>query len=278
MDSKPNRVTQEPDEVYHANREFIGSSELRRMEQSPKHFHTAWKGPRDEDSTEAQEIGKFLHSLLLERDITKYVARPVDEKGALVRSNSKEYAAFLAANAGKNPIHPDIYNKAKDALASFQENQMIDGLIRNARIENSVYAIDHHSGLKVKARPDIWGPGFIVDLKSTKTVDNHFERAIFANRYDFQLAHYAETIKQATGEIIKDFYILAFERQAPYGMKLFKIPKIYIDQQAEVRKIYLDEIAACQKVGQFPGFKAEIIEVHRPNFMSATNAFDLEVS
>jgi hypothetical protein len=278
MDAKVNRITQEPDEVYHANREFIGSSELRKMELSPKHFLTAWKGPRDEEATEAQETGKFLHSLLLERDITKYVARPLDEKGSLVRSNSKDYAAFLAANTGKTPIHPDIYNKAKEALAAFSENKMIDGLMKNARIENSVYAIDHASGLKVKARPDVWGPGYIVDLKSTKAIDNHYERTIFSSRFDFQLAHYAETIKQATGELIKDYYILAFERQAPYGMKLFRIPIQYINEQIEIRRVYLEEISVCQKLGQFPGFKAEIVEVHRPAFMNATNAFELEVS
>jgi hypothetical protein len=61
-------------------------------------------------------------------------------------------------------------------------------------------------------------------------------------------------------------------------MKLFRIPIKYINEQIEIRRVYLEEISVCQKLGQFPGFKAEIVEVHRPAFMNATNAFELEVS
>ena len=269
------KIIQENDQIYHGNREFIGSTELRQMELSPKHFFTAWKQLEETKVTEAMEIGSMLHSLLLEQNVDKFVARPLNDKGELVRSNSKEYAAFLAANPGKTPIRPDLHSSLYDALTAFADNKTAMRLIDKANIEQSIYATDHESGMQVKARPDIWGPGYLVDLKSTSVIDKNFEKTIFANRYDFQLAHYAETIRSATGETIKDFYILAFERQAPFGSKIFKIPRFYIDEQAEIRKIYLNEIALCKKMNRWPSYSDQITEIQRPAFLSATNAFSM---
>lgn len=266
---KVNPVMTEPADLYHANREYIGSTELRKSKQSMRHFHEAWKNGGGE-TTDAMDNGTMLHALLLEQDVAKFCARPLNEKGELVRSNSKEYAAFLAANEGKTPIHPTMYNGMENALTAFCENKTAMKMIEKAKHELSVYATCPHTGMKVKCRPDVWGDGFIMDLKSTtKPLDDSYLRTIFTNAFPFQLAHYGETILAATGEIIKDYYILGFEQQAPYASKIYRIPLLYIEEARALRLQWLNEIKVCMEDNKWPMYRDEIITVERPAYMSA---------
>lgn len=268
-------VVQELASRYHSHREFIGSSSLKYMALSPKHFFQAWTAPESEVTSEAMKIGNLLHDLLLEQNVDKYCARPLNEKGELVRSNSKEYAAFLALNPDKTPIHPDLHGNLYNALTAFTENKVAMKMLAGAKIEHSIYATDHESGVKIKARPDIWGPNYLVDLKSTGTLDDSFTRTIFNLQYDFQLAHYAETIKAATGEDIKEFYVIGFERQAPFASRVYRIPREYIEQAKITRRFYLNEIALCIRENAWPSYEQTIIDVVRPKFLEpSTITFD----
>ncbi len=257
-------------EIYHANREYVGSTELKQMSLSPKHFYKAWKGDPTE-ATEAMETGTLLHDLLLEQNVDKYCARPLNEKGELVRSNSKEYAAFLANNVGKTPIRPELHSNLYEALTAFTENKTAMKMLSGARIEHSFYSVDHESGIKVKARPDILGDGYLVDLKTVTGTLENFERTIFNNNFDFQLCHYGEVVE----EKINDYYLIGFE-QKTFASKVFKIPRSYIEEAKAKRRFFLNEIAVCLHENLWPSYEQSIIEVERPKFLdnSMTLAFE----
>jgi PDDEXK-like domain of unknown function (DUF3799) len=262
-----NKVIIEPAEAYHSVKDYISSTPLRQMELSPRHFFEAWTKPSIEPNA-AMENGTLIHSLVLEQDVAKFCARPLDEKGALVRSNSKEYAAFLAANPGKTAIHPDLYNQMNECLTAFCENKTAMKLIDGARIENSVYALDPETGLKIKARPDAWKDGVLIDVKTTgRRLDRFFEKSIFANGYDIQLAHYAECILAATGEIIDTFYVLALEQKAPFSSRVYKIDKRDIESAKSLRRQYLNQISTCIADSTFPSYEDIVIEVVKPTYL-----------
>ena len=240
------------------------------------HFKAAWTGA-EVVPTAAMDNGTLLHELFLEQNIDKYVARPVKENGDLIASNTTIYKEFLAANPDKTPIHPDLFNNIYAALTAFTENKTAMKMLKNTEVEKSAYALDHESGLFIKARPDILGHDYIVDLKTTgKLLDNHFEKSIFSNHYDFQLAHYAETVFEATGKRIKHYYVLAVEQNFPFASKVYRINPQDVEEQKVIRRQYLNEIAVCKAENKFPGYRDEIIDAVKPNFLETNNEISFE--
>lgn len=270
-----NKLITESADIYHSKKEYIGSSSLKKAAISMAHFHAAMS--LEVQKTAAMDNGTLLHELFLEQDIEKYVARPLKEDGSLIASNTTIYKEFLAKNPNKTPIHPDLFNNMYDALTAFADNKTAMKLLKGATIEHSAYAVDHESGLLIKARPDILGTDYIVDLKTTgKILDHHYERTIFSSQYDFQLAHYAETVFATTGQKIKNYYVIAVEQNYPFASKIYKIHSGDIDTQKVIRRQYLNEIAVCKSEGKFPGYRDNIIDLIKPSFLEQETEISFE--
>lgn len=262
-----------PSAEYHSYRDFIGSSSIVKIDESPKHFHHAWQGPA-KDPTAPMIKGTLRHSLLLEQDVSHYVARPLTDKGSLVASNTKDYAAFLAANPGKTPIHPADYDEMYEILTAFCENTRALAMMKRSQIEYSVFAQDPETGLLLKARPDIWGAGYMADLKTTSNV-GAFERQIFQSMYDVRLAHYAKVIEYTTGEMIEEFFFIVVESSAPHCSKIYRMKSADMDAAKAKWRSLVNQVFACTKTGAWPGFADEIHLVEKPKFFAdETISFD----
>lgn len=260
-------------EEYHKEREFIGSSTLITMDESPKHFQHAWKGPA-KDPSAAMIKGTMLHSLLLEQDIANYIGRPLTEKGSLVASNTTQYKEFLAANPGKIPVHPDDISEMETMLNAFCENKRAMAMLKDAKIEHSVFTKDPSTGILMKARPDIWLPGGIIDLKSTTDI-RKFENQIFRDMYDVRLVHYGKALEFQTGEKIKEYYFIAYGQSAPYCSKIFKLRPSDIEKAESKWRILMNQVSVCMKGDIWPGYDDAIQLVTRPRyFEEETITFD----
>lgn len=260
-------VRSEADSAYHKNRDFIGSTELRAMAKSPKHFYDAWKNTEFSEPTPSMVRGSVLHSVLLEQDLSKYVKRPVDDDGKQIAANTKVYKAWLETIGDKIPVNAELYDDLYKALTAFADNKRAMKLIEGAQVEQSVYAQDHESGMYVKARPDIWKDDILIDLKTTEEVDRRFTNRVFDYGYDFQLGHYAETIRASGHNRIKDFYIIAFEAVAPFDLKIFRMDLSDIDAAIKLRQQYLNEISVCARQNKFPGYSDEIETIVKPRYL-----------
>jgi hypothetical protein len=213
------------------------------------------------------EKGTAIHSLLLEQDIWRYVRRPVKADGELVRTNSKEYKEWeMKLEPGQVPVKPEFFDNFEAMLDAFVANKKAMEMLDKAKVEQSIYAKDPVTMLYIKARPDIWGNGFAADLKSCTSMDS-FERNIFAMGYDIQAAHYVETIKAATGEIINEFYFIAYEQYSPFGSQIFKLSESDLNRARQQRHLWLSEVAACMKDNSWPSYSDEIREAIRPAYM-----------
>ena len=271
-----NKVIIEPSDTYHAEKAHVTSTALRKMLLSPAHFNAYMKATKKK-STQSQERGTFFHDILLEQNPKKYAPWPLKSDGSKLPINTPEYKDWFAKlPKGTVPAKPDDYAEMMTILTAFADNKEIMKLYNGAKVENSIYAIDHETGVKIKARPDIWGSGYLVDLKSCGNIDSYFEKSIFQQAYDVQLAHYAETIFNATGEMINDFYIIAFESDAPYASKIFQIdkPSIKIARQ-EVRRL-LNQVKVCTEDQKWPAYSSEIIQVARPAYLEARSEVSFE--
>lgn len=286
----------EPDDVYHSAAGYVSSSPLPELDKSPAHFLEKWNN--GVEPTPAMDRGTFIHKILLEQDIQKYVARPVKEDGSLVRSNSKEYAAFLAANEGKKPIDAKIFDGAFEVLNSACLNSKYVTAFDECEVEVSFYAVDEDTGLPMKARLDQcpkWlvkaietgdyselesrraaGQLYISDVKSATDIFK-FNDQIFKMSYHVRLVHYAEVIRALIkgsagidiGEI-NDLRFMAIESKKPFATRNFRlIPADVAEARIKWRQ-WLNVIAACKSDGDFPALSDEWIDAEKPKYLEDT--------
>jgi hypothetical protein len=251
---------------YHSAKDFVSSTELVEMDVSPRHFFHFWKKHKSE-STEAQTRGTLFHDLLLEQSIEKYVARPLNEKGEMIRSNTKEYAAFLAANPGKTPIHPNDHQELYAALTAFCDNKKAMQILNKSKVEHSIFASDPETGIKLRARPDMFGDGFIADLKTTSNI-RKFDQHVFTLGYDVRIIHYAKCLEFATGQKTKDFLFIAFESSAPFGSMVFRLDPEAVAYAENKWRTLINKLSVCMKTNSWPGFEEDILIAKRPKFLT----------
>lgn len=251
-------------EDYHAL-DAIGSSTLVEMAISPAHFYEKWKRPK-EDPTPQMIRGNLIHSLLLEQDVEKYVPRPLTAKGTLVASNTEEYKNFLAANPGKTPVHPDDHGSMYDMLTAFSKNSRAMAMLKHARIECSVVIQCPITGLYLKARPDVWGTGYLNDLKSVSTM-SRFERQLFELKYEVRMAHYAYVLKIATGEEIEDFFFTPYEANRPFGSRVMQLDYTDVQDAKAEHMALLNQVSSCMKDNSWPCYSDEIEIIRKPSYL-----------
>lgn len=253
----------EPEEVYHGRREYISSSALPYLDTSPAHFNEYMKN--GVEKTDPMERGSFIHKLLLEQDIAKYVPRPLNEDGSLVRSNTKEYKAWLENIGGKTPLDPTLYNDAMAVLTAALQNKKYAKSFEECEKEVSFYAIDDETGLPMKARTDMVEKNFsyILDLKSTSDVLK-FGNQIFYLSYDVRLIHYSEVILRCTGILIDDLRFIAIESKAPYGSINYRLTQGQVAEARMKWRQLMNTISACKADNNWPAFSDEWNEPIKP--------------
>jgi PDDEXK-like uncharacterized protein DUF3799 len=286
----------EPEEQYHSAAGYVSSSPLPELDKSPAHFLEKWNN--GVEATPAMDRGTFIHKILLEQDIAKYVARPVKDDGSLVRSNSKEYAAFLEANVGKKPIDAKIFEGAFDVLNSACQNSKYVAAFNECEAEVSFYAIDELTGLSMKARVDQcpkWlikaietgdfsefqsrkdSEGlYLSDVKSTADIFR-FNDQIFKSFYHVRLVHYTEVVKAVAKQIggfdigdIDDLRFMAIESKRPFATRNFKLkPADVADARIKWRQ-WMNTIAACKADNEFPSLSDGWIAAEKPRFLEDT--------
>lgn len=300
--AKPTKIglfLNEPAEVYHAEAGYISSSPLPYMELSPAHFYSRWNN--GVEPTPEMDNGTFMHSLCLEQDIKRFVARPLDEKGNLVRSNSKEYKAFLAENVGKKAIKPELFNEANQLLDAVCENKPFMEIHGKCKAEVSIYAIDDETGLPLKARLDLMPTWlveaivknditlfsdtgledlFVHDFKSTGRLAA-FKNQIYIMGYDVRLMHYWHAIRCLVKQqfnidlgLPHQLGFTAMEQSAPFGSKNYRLKPFEIREAANKHRQYLNTIAACLDDNSFPSYSDAWTEVERPSYLQLSDDLD----
>lgn len=281
-------------EEYHSTAGFISSSPLPALELSAGHFKQ--KHNNGIEPTPEMDRGTFLHSLCLEQDIERFVARPVDDKGNLVRSNSAAYKEFLANNEGKTPIKPDLFEGAYDVLNSICQNKFYLKVFNESKPEVSFYGVHPETGLPIKARLDfslaalvqaavegnttkiheliMAGGLYIRDLKSVGQIDRVNDQ-IFKMGYVLRLVHYAETVRAAIKHMtqidigrITNLGFIFIEQSAPYATRNFRIKLQDVDNAYRKHELYMNKIKVCMLDNSWPMFDTDTEELaEEPRYM-----------
>jgi hypothetical protein len=235
----------------------LGSTSLKTLAtKTPAHYKHDQTRPRFSD---AFTLGTAAHSLILEQDVSNFVA--VDADNWLTKAAKEAKAAALAA--GQQPLLRKEVEQVKSMRDAVMAHPVARELFTGHKAEQSVFW--QEDGLTLKCRPDAWKPGLLVDLKTTVDANpSTFGKTAHNFGYHQSAAHYIDGVKAATGEELPFKFVL-IEKQAPYLVSVVELDWEAIDYGRQLndraKRIYRE----CSDTGNWPGYPA-VEPVELPNY------------
>jgi hypothetical protein len=236
-------------EAYHADKGYLSRSSLMDYDKNPYNYWAKHLNPNrpKKETTPAMMFGTLFHTYILERKeyLKNYTLRPpkvlLKDVG---RDKYEEYKVICEAleREGKIVIEPDHYetllameNKIKSSPEAMQ-------LIENARIENSFFWQDEHSGLLLKARPDVLHENMIVDLKTCSDASPRaFQNSMVTGGYHVQGAMCRDAVEAIEGHRIDTVINICIETKYPYNMAIYIIDELAIEEgHMKYKQLLLD--------------------------------------
>lgn len=255
----PLRTVKMPDRHYHSI-DAISRSVLKILHDgSPAHVREYLKNPPA--PTPSMEFGTAAHVALLEPDLFSSKVLAVGSRTAKVKEENPHKTLILQKEVS------EVYGIRDAVLASrleFRPGELISAkdVITPEHVENTLVWQDPVTQLTCKARPDIIFGDAIIDFKTCSSMAD-FARDAIRHGYHMQAAFYIQGLSLTCGNLSTDFYFLVAEKDAPYGVKLFKCSKEFIAKGSEDIRKNLNLLAECMKKDEWPSYppKAEALEL-----------------
>ena len=237
---------------------------LLKFQHDPKAFAEGYFD--DDEVTDAMRFGTALHMRVLEPEkwvdnIAVYRA-PINEKTGLPYGPTTKTAmefkqGFMEANAGKTIISGEDFDTIKFLAVNVQKHPVASPLLSNKiAVEQAVFA--NLFGVEVKGRIDALTESGLIDLKTTASLDDAFGRdkfirAIYDYKYIVQLAFYEMILERQADcpDARIPCYIIAFEKNPPYRIAVYRISDDVIFSAKDVVGTWLSRWEYAHNTGIF---------------------------
>lgn len=286
-----------PEAVYYTRQLAVASNSGLSVldEKSAAHYLHWCEHPESDENTEALAFGKAFHMATLEPEKfgDTYVVQPADAPRDLryLRNAQKPSAATLAAidwwdtweanMAGRIALTAMAYDQARFMGQAIRALRMRFGAVEvtcgelfdACQKEVTIYWVDEETGMKCKARVDLWAEdlAFAGDLKSCLDASREaFARAIFRHRYHVQHAHYSDGFRSC-GAPLRSFVLFPVEKVAPYVPASWHVDEMGEERGFAIRRRSLLKLKRCLEADHWPGYTetAEPIQLPAYAFYSA---------
>lgn len=199
----------------------LSQSELKWILYGAEEFRYHKENPTT--STDAQNIGSAVHLLLLQPELFFHHVIPLDKK---LDKRTKESKELIEQNEGKILLNPDDFEKVTSIVDSIKENEDCRALLAMCE-EFETVRYYSHKGLDFKAQLDAIGDNFILDLKTTTTLNNDrlIRNTIFNYGYHFQAASYLIAAQKP----IDNYFIIFVRTEPPYAVFPVRLSKELLD-------------------------------------------------
>ena len=259
-----------PDYEYHDKKKHphISSSDVKTV-YGKSLLH--WAGQEYKESP-TLEMGKAVHSLILEYEKQAVVRGPSDRRG-----NKWKEAKQQAEQQGKILLTERDYDTALEiAESALFNSDFLRSRVsaKNFISEASIFTTCKKTGMLIKCRPDGLlvpqddkGKGEILDIKTTQDASPEgFQRELRKYNYDLQIAFYLHTMRCASLPC-SEMYLVAIEKTPPYAVGVHVLSEIYI-KHAEKRMIQtLEKMKHAESSQNFSTGWPEINQVHLPAWL-----------
>ena len=250
-------------EQYHAD-PAISASHLKAItQQSPYHYWSRFLDPSRPPSvqTAAMKLGSLTHCAVLEPDEMgkRYgICLPRNTKAG------KEMSAEMETYGIEAVTSTDMEQSLAMA-ASVRQHPYAAALLADGKAEQSFWADDLATGLRIKARPDWYTGTTIVDLKTCSDASSGgFSRACATFAYNLQAQHYLNVC------FAERFIFLAVEKTYPYAVGVYELDAAAMAAGAEQCRIGLQTISDCRAINEWPGYTTTCDTIAMPNWALST--------
>jgi len=218
-----------PDIIYP-----ISNSRLTAFKRSPLHLIHYLTKPKE--STPAMTFGSAFHAYLLEPDKFNSLYAVAPDVDRRTKEGKLEFDKFVYESDGKTVLSNSDKSKIVNMTEAVYANPIAAELMSQltATEVNREWISD---GLKMPMRGIIDGiaPDFMLDIKTCMDANPYkFQRDAWNMNYHRQAAIYLDS-----DHSILDFYFIAIEKDAPYGVSVHKVTNSMLDKG---REIYLDQL------------------------------------
>lgn len=252
------RVTENMSDTDYHSLESLSSTGAKQLLETP--FKYLWGRENPRAYNPAFELGHAVHSLVLGGGGDMVV---VDADSWRTKAAREERDLILAD--GNTPLLAHEMEQARAvADAVLQVPFMEEALSRDHHAEVSYEWEDRETGAQLRARPDLYVPGFAtIDLKTTGQTasPDEWPRTIASYSYHLQAAWYLTALDHTHGETPPYVWVVV-EKTPPHLVGVYQM-----DQQAlQVGLAMMDRAVAtysmCTDLGYWPAYP------HQPQLVS----------
>lgn len=275
-----------PAEQYHADKDRMSSTALRRLLKSPRSFLATWTGLEKEDEEDEPDyfrIGRAAHMALLEQELFRktYVIEPIhqgftkDGKPTTSANAESVKAAKELWRAQQKPDALILSEKEMEMLLgmleSVLEHKIANGLLKDGQPETTLQWIDIDTGVWCRARPDYLvqdknGGLHVIDFKTTRDIQSgFFATEIVKKGYHTQLAFYHDGVMECFGKQPQSLTIIATEKKYPYETAVHILHDQYFEKGQELYKHALGIYKRCIEENNWPSYSQSAAMIQPPN-------------
>jgi hypothetical protein len=257
-----------PNDEYHSS-SGISRSGLLEFKRSPHHFWHKYMGePRDISSnTPALVLGNLVHTMVLEPEKfdDEYIVRPPMDR----RTNAGKlaYNQFIGMSGGRAEVTLEQFDIAAEMRDAVSSNDLACDLLRDCKVEQSIYFTHAPTGIQVKCRPDAWNGSIVVDLKTSASAHyRDFRGSVFKYGYAIQAA-IIKLALHSIGIALEKFVFIVIEKDPPYPIGIYMLDDEVIDYGlAQFEKLIL-AYSLCLEKNEWPGYPVQTL--YLPKWISA---------
>jgi exodeoxyribonuclease VIII len=229
--------------------EAVNWTSLKVIADSPKHYKYALDHPRED--TAALAIGRYVHAAVLQPETI------ADDFAIWTEGDRRgnKWKDFAEQNAGRTIFKQSEIDEMIPLIEAMRA-VVAPFLTPTAQVEQVIEWTDPKTGIRCKARPDIYDPASraLVDLKTTRSIDiRRFGHDVCRFGYHGQFAHYNAGITHALGWEPVQHLLIGIEKEPPHDVGVFPLDADTRRVGVELVESLLDRLAECRASNAWPG-------------------------
>jgi hypothetical protein len=256
---------------YHNDKHSISRSSLMDFKRNKRKYWAKHLDPNrpPAETKESWIFGTAFHTLILEPHLfdENYFIMPPK---VLKRDNEELFNVHKQAEKEAEETKKQVLSFSEhERLRSMQEairsNERARKLVEAACYESSYFWKDEHSGLMLKARPDILNGNIYIDLKTIDDASPHsFQKSMAQYGNHIQCAMVRDGVYELSGEKLSACINLCIETKWPHCIGIYIIDDAAIESgHIEYKNLLLD-MKSCITDNTFSDY--DICTIGLPNW------------